>query len=389
MADPATEPDASTGRRHRRDERRRRRIRRVVAVVASVAVFALFVVLATDAVRFGGDDRPSLAGTAQPVEPDDTQPSASTASTALAARQCRTLSTTDPLRLWIGGDSLAGSLGPALGTIAGATGVVQPYFDSRVSSGLSSPGFFDWPEHATERDGAPRPRGRRVHHRHQRLDDPRRRATRGRRSTRQEVDSMMKTLIGSGRTVYWVGAPTLKDKEHGRRRGRGERGRAGRRQAPRRGALRRRLQAVLRRRTASSPAISPTRPARSSPCAPATVSTSPWTAATTWPASVYELVDAQCGVTEQTGRGRHQADHRERGQHPGRARLGVVVGLAARTTTPAAAAPIATTPPAPAPTTLAAGHVTAGRRRRHRHRRRPRRRPPRRRPPTTSPRRPE
>ena len=44
---------------------------------------------------------------------------------------------------------MAGSLGPSLGTIAGATGVVQPYFDSRVSSGLSSPGFFDWPEHAT------------------------------------------------------------------------------------------------------------------------------------------------------------------------------------------------------------------------------------------------
>ena len=42
-------------------------------------------------------------------------------------RQCRTLLDAPiPLRLWVGGDSLAGSLGPALGTIAGATGVVQP-----------------------------------------------------------------------------------------------------------------------------------------------------------------------------------------------------------------------------------------------------------------------
>ncbi len=206
MADPATEPDAPPGRRHRRDERRRRRIRHVVAVVASVAVLALFVVLATDAVRFGGDDRPSLAGTAQPVEPDDSSP---TASTALATLQCRTLSTTDPLRLWVGGDSLAGSLGPALGTIAGATGVVQPYFDSRVSSGLSSPGFFDWPEHATSEMA--------------RLDPEvvvfiiganDWTAVSGdawKAEYGQEVDAMMKTLIGSGRTVYWVGSPTLKD----------------------------------------------------------------------------------------------------------------------------------------------------------------------------------
>ena len=50
--------------------------------------------------------------------------------------------------MWVGGDSLAGSLGPSLGTIAGATGVVQPYFDSRVSSGLTNPTFFDWPSHA-------------------------------------------------------------------------------------------------------------------------------------------------------------------------------------------------------------------------------------------------
>jgi hypothetical protein len=54
------------------------------------------------------------------------------------------------MRLWIGGDSLAGSLGPSLGETVAATGVVAPRFDSRVSSGLASPEFFDWPEHAAE-----------------------------------------------------------------------------------------------------------------------------------------------------------------------------------------------------------------------------------------------
>ena len=60
--------------------------------------------------------------------------------------------TTQPLRLWIGGDSLAGALGPALGELAGATGVVDDHVDYKVSSGLDH-GVRDWPEHAAERDG--------------------------------------------------------------------------------------------------------------------------------------------------------------------------------------------------------------------------------------------
>ena len=102
--------------------------------------------IATDMVRLSGEDKPSLAGTIHVSGSDD---EASAVTTTTGARNCRPLSTTDPLRLWVGGDSLAGSLGPSLGKLAGATGVVQPYFDSRVSSGLADPGFFDWPTHAT------------------------------------------------------------------------------------------------------------------------------------------------------------------------------------------------------------------------------------------------
>ncbi len=158
--------------------------------------------------RFGGDDRPSLAGA---VRSDDHESAAPVTSTTVVARHCRALSTTDPLRLWIGGDSLAGSLGPSLGTIAGATGVVQPYFDSRVSSGLANPGFFDWPSHASTEMT--------------RLDPEivvfiiganDWAAVSGdswKAGYTTDVDAMMKTLIGSGRTVYWVGSPTLKDQK--------------------------------------------------------------------------------------------------------------------------------------------------------------------------------
>jgi hypothetical protein len=123
--------------------------------------------------------------------------------------QCRPLSTTDPLRLWVGGDSLAGSLGPSLGAIAGATGVVQPYFDSRVSSGLGNPGFFDWPTHATVEMATINPEI--VAFIIGANDWTTVSGDAWKPGYTQRVDDMMKELIGPGRTVYWIGSPTLKD----------------------------------------------------------------------------------------------------------------------------------------------------------------------------------
>ena len=84
---------------------------------------------------------------------------------------CRSpLTTTDPLRLWIGGDSLAGSLGPALGTLTAATGVVAPVFDSR---GLERPlhaGVLRLAEAGGRGPREVQPRGRGLHHRGERLD---------------------------------------------------------------------------------------------------------------------------------------------------------------------------------------------------------------------------
>jgi hypothetical protein len=111
-----------------------------VAVVTVVAATA-GALWATGTWKLGGSGTPAAAirrvPTSRPVTP--------------AVSACRSPLTSDsPLRLWIGGDSLAGSLGPALGTTAANTGIVQPVFDSGVSSGLTTPGFFDWPTHATQ-----------------------------------------------------------------------------------------------------------------------------------------------------------------------------------------------------------------------------------------------
>src|SRR5262245_30145140 len=52
----------------------------------------------------------------------------------------RALTHANPLRVWVGGDSLAGGFGPALGKIAGATGVVHTQVDYKVSSGIANDG---------------------------------------------------------------------------------------------------------------------------------------------------------------------------------------------------------------------------------------------------------
>ncbi|HEY4396453.1 MAG TPA: DUF459 domain-containing protein [Acidimicrobiia bacterium] len=119
-----------------------------------------------------------------------------------------------PLRLWIGGDSLTGSLGPSLGRRAGNSGVVQPTFDSRVSSGLLTPDFVNWPRHGAEdmalykpevsvfiigaNDAKVLPEGA--------TRDP---VWRARYSAL--VEQMLKVIGGNGRAVYWVGAPVMAD----------------------------------------------------------------------------------------------------------------------------------------------------------------------------------
>jgi hypothetical protein len=179
----------------------------VIALLAAGAAFAL-----TGQLRDDGDDgkehRPAATQTTAP-------------STGSAAAACRApLSSTEPLRLWIGGDSLAGSLGPSLGDLTGRTGVVQPVVDARASSGLLSPGFLDWPEQGGvdmslydpevtvfivgANDARTLAPGTEL--------DPKRRA-----QYAALVEEMLTVLRGNGRAVYWVGAPVMADAKYSER----------------------------------------------------------------------------------------------------------------------------------------------------------------------------
>ena len=51
----------------------------------------------------------------------------------------------DPAKVFIVGDSDAGTFGPYLQTLLDGTGIVETQLDYKVSSGLARPDFFDWP----------------------------------------------------------------------------------------------------------------------------------------------------------------------------------------------------------------------------------------------------
>lgn len=206
-------PHTSSGtRRDRRAARAQRRTRRTRWVVLGVVVALVLVgaaVVATGVVSFGDEGAKQAAGTVRVVPGTVGRPTPG-APTTTTGRRCRPLTGSDPLRLWVGGDSLAGSLGPALGGLTGATGVVQPYFDSRVSSGLSNRGFFDWPAQATKEMARLKPEvvvfiiGTNDYTTP--TGDDAWKAEYAKR-----VEEMLTILDAEGRTVYWVGAPHLKD----------------------------------------------------------------------------------------------------------------------------------------------------------------------------------
>jgi hypothetical protein len=198
-----------------RSARRRRFLLTCVAVGVATIVLGFGALWASDVLRLDSGPRAALAERANTTTPTDgAGPSA-----------CRTpLTNGAPLRLWIGGDSLAGSLGPSLGGQAAATGIVQPVYDSRVSSGLGNRDFFDWPEHATEEMARLNPEivvfiigandwrtpgGTRI-------DASGAPAWRG--AYAAQVEEMLRILegepspAGEVRPVYWIGSPPLQDK---------------------------------------------------------------------------------------------------------------------------------------------------------------------------------
>jgi len=195
---------------------RRRRWR--IATITGLSV--LLVAGAATAVTlhaYDADSAPNPDDHASATTPGHvTEPNLGTASKLKPPRR---LSHDDPLRLWIGGDSLAGSFGPALGQTAGATGVVKATIDYKVSSGLEDQGIRDWYEHAQEKMASDDPdavvfiigtNDAPIVNTYDSNGDG---IPDWEKEYREKIDRMMATFVGGNRhrTVFWLGPPTLGD----------------------------------------------------------------------------------------------------------------------------------------------------------------------------------
>jgi hypothetical protein len=202
MADPET---TSPSTRRAARLARSRRWRRVGGIALSILMIG---VLATTALVIAGVVELPGAGTRVDAAGRTTHtPTPTTPPRSKHAE--RALSTTAPLRLWIAGDSLAGSVGPSLGEITAQTGVVAPQYDSRVSSGLLNPDFFDWPDHAREQLAQLDPEavvfviG---------TNDANVWTPSLATDYRARTEAMMRELVGTEhRKVYWVAPPVMRD----------------------------------------------------------------------------------------------------------------------------------------------------------------------------------
>ena len=207
-------PDSAS--RRARLATRRHRLRIAGAVVAVVIVVASV----TTAVALRNSDAGPLPGPFKHNATKTNDPS-TTLNLGAAAKLAppRALSHTDPLRLWVGGDSLAGSFGPALGKTASESGVVDATIDYKVSSGLEDQGIRDWFTYAQEKMASDNPDavvfiiGTNDTSIASTYDGNNDGVPDWEAAYREKIDRMMEILVGGSRhrTVFWLGPPTLGD----------------------------------------------------------------------------------------------------------------------------------------------------------------------------------
>ncbi len=158
----------------------------------------------------------AAAGTARPADPSTTtttKPSTDPQTKLAHTAAPRAISHDQPLRVWVGGDSLSGELGPSLGTLLGPTGVVKVTVDFKVGSGLHDNGLRNWPvETATQMaqydpDVAVFMIGAND------VSIVGSDTAQWLPQYQAKVDRVMDALVGGSRhrTVLWIGPPTLRD----------------------------------------------------------------------------------------------------------------------------------------------------------------------------------
>jgi hypothetical protein len=118
-----------------------------LAVMGPVAKFSS--VLFLDRPRRAIDAALGRSKTSQETSTETAEPSTTTTTigevTTPTSPLTRQVSTADPLRVFVGGDSMVGQFGPMLENRAEATGLATAEVDYEFDSGLTRPDFIDWP----------------------------------------------------------------------------------------------------------------------------------------------------------------------------------------------------------------------------------------------------
>jgi uncharacterized protein len=132
----------------------------------------------------------------------------------------------DPLHLWVGGDSVAGFLSIEMVNLAQQTGVIQAHGHYKISTGLSRPDYYDWPEHLAADAAAYNPQVV-IFCAGANDDQPLQTASgiadfgTGAWITEysQRVGAMMDMLVAQHRLVVWVGLPLMRAADFNARMG--------------------------------------------------------------------------------------------------------------------------------------------------------------------------
>ena len=160
---------------------------------------------------------PSSGGSDAFVAPTTTMPSDVPASTEPPI-STRPATAEEPLRMWLGGDSMTIELAQSAEDLVTARPEIALSTHPQVSSGLTRPDFFDWPSYFRDEVlpgdpevvvvmfGANDSQGMEVEGEAVQPDDERWQA-----EYRRRVGVVMDQLRGDGRLVVWVGQPHMED----------------------------------------------------------------------------------------------------------------------------------------------------------------------------------
>ena len=192
----------------------------VVAMVA-LLVGLLVVVDSRDDPESRDADRVGAPISSDPAAGSDTTPVPAPPATGRASARLRVPTPESPLRVWVGGDSLAAGPSAAVWGAARDTGVITPLAEYQVGTGLVRDEFWDWPRHL---DGVLHARDPEVVIFMVGANDDQPLAVDGTSyrlpdqpwldEYRKRVATLMELLTKDGRRAIWIGMPPMRDPEY-------------------------------------------------------------------------------------------------------------------------------------------------------------------------------